>query len=644
MEKLDTDLRKRYLIYKFIIIIILFFYFYSIRHQNLDKIITILCFSSIYSLIFYIFIQQFSKSIFYDYLEIILDTISLTFLLNFSGGLNNILILIYPLSIFRYYGINKLFSFNLFLTIISILFLSVLQKNSIIQVSLIIVFLILFYFYSLSKRKTIGSKSENYDSLKNSIYQIHNLSEILIKSNDLDQVLNDISNFVYDYLNFKNVFFYFIDETKENLILKGTFNKRKEEIGLKKIKLGEGLLSIPFESENWIYIDDVNKDSRYIKIVNNIKSEFIHPIKIKDGIIGVMGFESEKSLNNDELKLLITISNMINLSIEKLFSISETKKKIDSISLINHVTTYLVSSLDLNEVTKKIVEILTEYFNYEYIGILLRYEDKLKVVYSLGFKTKDFEIGINSEKGIVAHTFRNKKTIIVNDVSKDPRYIKDSDSKSEMAVPIIFENEVIGIINIESPLLNRFTEDDKILIETLSNTIGIAITNAKLFEETKKLSIIDSLTGLGNYKYLIDSLNKEIEKAKRYELQISLIFFDLDNFKRINDTKGHEVGNMILIKISEIIKENIRSSDYAFRYGGDEFVILLPFTDKLTSRDVAERIRSEVENTEVSGVKLSASFGVASYPEDGLTCFDLIGKSDKFAYISKSYGGNRIHF
>lgn len=644
MGKLDTELRKKYLIYKFIIIILLFFYFYSIKHQNLDSTITVLCFSSIYSLIFYIFIQKFSKSIFYDFLEATLDMISLIFLLNFSGGLNNILILIYPLLIFRYYGIKKLLFFNLFLTIISILFLSVLQKNNTIQVSLTVVLLILIYFYFLSKREKIETKSENYNSIKNSIYQIYNLSEILIKSNDLDKMLNDISNFLYNYLNFKNVFFYFIDETRENLILKGTFNKRKEEIGLKKIKLGDGLLSYPFKTKNWVYIDDVNKDSRYIKIVNNIKSEFIHPIKIRDGIIGVMGFENEKSLNNNELKNLITISNMINLSIEKLFSLSETKKKIDSITLINHVTTYLVSSLDLNEVTKKIVEILTEYFNYEYIGILLRYEDKLKVVYSVGFKTKDFEIGIDSEKGIVAHTFRNKKTIILNDVSKDPRFIKDSDSKSEMAVPIIFENEVIGIINIESPLLNRFTEDDKILIETLSNTIGIAIMNAKLFEETKKLSIIDSLTGLGNYRYLVDSLNKEIEKAKRYELPISLIFLDLDNFKRINDTKGHEVGNIILIKVSQIIKENIRTSDSAFRYGGDEFVILLPFTDKLTSREVAERIRLEVENTEVSDIKLSASFGVASYPEDGLSSFDLIGKSDKFAYISKSYGGNRIHF
>ncbi|MDI6861256.1 MAG: sensor domain-containing diguanylate cyclase [Caldisericia bacterium] len=506
-----------------------------------------------------------------------------------------------------------------------------------ISLIFILIFLIIFIFF----KNIIALKIEFYE---NKIKNIYKLSELTIKETDLDKLLIKISDYIYKILGFKNVFIYFLDEETNELVLKGTYNLRTYEIDKRRIKLGEGILSKVFETKNWIYIDDVTKEKTYLKVVENIKSEFVYPIFIKNKIKGVLGVESEKSLSKTEIDSLLTIGNLLNISIERIYSIKEIEEKLKLINIINQISNYFLSSLNTIDLLEKIVYVLVNNFGYEKVGILLKVDNKLKELVNFGFHIKNFEIDIDYPKGIITKAFRERKTIVVNDVSKDPDYIEDLGTKSELAVPIFYENEPIGVINIESKVYNRFTESDVLLIETLSNTIGVAIINAKLYEETKKLSLIDELTGLGNFRFLKETVEKEFEKAKRYNLPLSIIFFDLDNFKRINDTKGHQVGSLILVNIARIVQRIIRKSDYAFRYGGDEFVIVLPMTDKEGAKKIADRLKEEINASEIEGVKITASIGISTYPEDAINSIELLEKADKYAYFSKSLGGDRVYY
>lgn len=167
----------------------------------------------------------------------------------------------------------------------------------------------------------------------------------------------------------------------------------------------------------------------------------------------------------------------------------------------------------------------------------------------------------------------------------------------------------------------------------------------KLLEKT---STHDRLTGLYNYGYFIDRLEEEVKRAGRYGLETSLIMLDLDKFKAFNDAFGHEKGNVMLIRISQIIGQNIREVDIPARYGGEEFALVLPYTGTEETQVIAERIRKSVEKTDFKGdgpqavVKMTLSLGVATFPVTAKSITDLIFQADEALYDAKRKGRNRV--
>ncbi len=166
-----------------------------------------------------------------------------------------------------------------------------------------------------------------------------------------------------------------------------------------------------------------------------------------------------------------------------------------------------------------------------------------------------------------------------------------------------------------------------------------------IYERTERSAISDGLTGLYNHAFFLQALRREINRCRRHRLEMSLAMFDLDDFKKLNDTRGHLEGDKVLMKAAALVKETLREVDVAARYGGEEFAVILPDTAKAGAAVVAERIRSRIADhfqRRRGGPKVTTSGGVASYPEDAETIEDLIKRADEGLYRSKAGGKNRI--
>ena len=211
-----------------------------------------------------------------------------------------------------------------------------------------------------------------------------------------------------------------------------------------------------------------------------------------------------------------------------------------------------------------------------------------------------------------------------------------------IAVPLQVGNNLIGTLDINNDVKAReFGEHDVRLLQALADYAAIALENARYVKRIHELTITDDCTALYNARHLNFVLDAEIYRSTRYSYEFSVVFIDLDHFKLVNDTHGHLAGSKLLWHVGTLIKGHLRLIDYAFRYGGDEFVVLLPQTSKQSALSGVRRLR-EILNSKVFldeeglNVKVTASFGVAGFPTDARIREDLLHLADEAMYLVKN--------
>jgi diguanylate cyclase (GGDEF)-like protein len=216
-----------------------------------------------------------------------------------------------------------------------------------------------------------------------------------------------------------------------------------------------------------------------------------------------------------------------------------------------------------------------------------------------------------------------------------------------VALPLISNHKPTGLLFLAGRVSREVDSDLAALLSLVGNHVSHIIDKIRLFEETKRLSITDGLTGLYNSRYFYRYLELEIARTRRYGRSFSLILFDIDDFKRFNDTYGHQAGDEALQALARVLQSVSRESDTVVRYGGEEFIIILPNTSEEEAIALANRILQSVQKTKIkisaaAKVNITLSGGIASYPLNAVSAKALLNAADNAMYAAKSAGKNTI--
>jgi len=323
----------------------------------------------------------------------------------------------------------------------------------------------------------------------------------------------------------------------------------------------------------------------------------------------------------------------------------------NEVTVFHELGKALTSTLQLDQVLRTIMEKINEILRPDTWSLLLMDLDKNELYFQIATgegadALKDVRIKVG--QGLAGWVAQTGEVVVVPDTTKDSRFFAKVDERTRLetrsivAVPVRFRDQCLGVIELINCIgKDGFSQRDLALLEALADYAAIAIENARHVQRIHELTITDDCTALYNARHLNFMLDTEIYRSHRYAFEFSLIFIDLDHFKTINDTFGHLMGSKLLAEIGQAIKDKCRLIDLAFRYGGDEFVVLLPQTSKENALGVARRLHKLIRETvwlkePGLNVNITASVGVASYPTDSRTKAELLHLADEAMYLVKN--------
>jgi diguanylate cyclase (GGDEF)-like protein len=336
-------------------------------------------------------------------------------------------------------------------------------------------------------------------------------------------------------------------------------------------------------------------------------------------------------------------------------------EQMDHLRVFHDVARTLTSTLELDEVLRTIMNKMAAFFGPERWSLMMVDETTNDLFYAIAIGESEHTLKglrVPLGEGIAGWVAATGNALVVPDVALDPHWTNFSNHHPELNIqsiaclPVRANNRTLGVIQLLNSKLDLMSEFSISFLRILCDYAAIAIQNARSMRLIQELSITDDCTGLFNSRHLYSLLDEQVLLAQRAEQthdrhQFSLLFVDLDRFKNINDTHGHLTGSQLLSEVGNVLKRYVGPENAAFRYGGDEFVVLLPGVGKdaamATTMEVCQRLR-DWRFLESKGLALnvSGSFGLATFPEDGNSVHAILRSADKMMYEVKNTTRNNV--
>jgi diguanylate cyclase (GGDEF)-like protein len=475
-------------------------------------------------------------------------------------------------------------------------------------------------------------------------------------SDDLDTLIDSILERAQALIGFEHCALLLPDPATGELAVARArgYGSRREDILNLRLARGTGISGRCAEERRAIRVGDVRTDPTYVVGLDSARSNLAVPLVLGSEVVGVLNVESDRTeaFSESDEKLLTVLGAQAALAITAARERGRVQKRLRQLDALYRISRVSNQRRDLDETLSSILDIACELSpNTEcHMAFLLPDPEtgSLRIRAARGYGEGLEDLRIAPGEGVTGRCAATGRPVIVEDVHGEAGYIAGvPGGRSEIAVPLVVEGQVIGVLDAESRKPGAFGAEEERTLTVIAQQAAAVIQTVQLHEEARRLAVTDSLTGLHNRRFFLERLEEHLQRCERYGERLALLLLDFDYLKEVNDFHGHQVGDRALCAVARLLESSLRETDEVARIGGDEFAAAILQADAELIETVHQRMRRAIDDLdfvddEGQPMQLSLSAGVAFFPEDADGPDLLLQRADEALYRAKRRGRNQI--